>query len=207
MKKGLIVVLMFNVNLLYSQFPAMSDSCIYIVARGTISKQNLISKKFNIFKNTYTHIGLGLITNDEFLIYNVSMDQKIKNSNLLLQSWDKFKNYEDIISLSIWEYKIDAFDFIIIKEYLSVLKNGKIKFDMQFSLENNDFYCSEFVANVLNKSENLEFKPHKKKLISPIKNILEKDTLSYFPVDFFLENQKFKQVYYKSINLSHYEKN
>lgn len=58
-----------------------------------------------------------------------------------------------------------------------------------------------FTANVLNELKMYDYKTNKKATNSLLKNITEKKEFEYFPVDFFLQNPKVKQIFMKTINI------
>jgi hypothetical protein len=169
---------------------------VYLICRGTKNKQNLIAENFNITHKEITHIGLGIIENDSLNIYNVSVDKKTNNSSLIVETWEDFKKLPDIFYIGAWAIKSNKNDTSKLKSILSKYIDKTIAFDYNFNLEDDDnFYCSEFVAKVLNELNTFIYKSYKKETNSILKRITTKDEFDYFPVDFFLQNPEINQVY------------
>lgn len=184
-----IIFCLINIST-YSQ--DFKKNSIYLVCRGTLSKKDLIGEKFNLSNKNITHIGIGLYINNQLKIYNVSDNKVIDNSSLLCESLDEFSNINDIFYLGIWEFKTSKKIIKKIQDNIFSLKN--VKFDKRFRISNdNELYCSEFVANILNSVECFNYKPLIKELNGVEKDILDSDSFEYYPVDFFLQNENFTQ--------------
>lgn len=174
----------------------LSDDSIYLVARGTKSKQFLIGEKFNTTLKNITHIGIGYQENDSLKIFNVSLNKKVNNTSLIIESWDEFTNLSDVFYIGVWELKCGKEKLEEIKVLLNNYLETPIEFDNRFNIEDNDkLYCSEFVVKVLNQAAIFDFKPEGKEVTSLLKNMTDKEMFYYFPVDFFLQDSEIKQIY------------
>jgi hypothetical protein len=174
----------------------LNEDNVYLICRGTKNKQNLIAENFNMAHKEITHIGLGLIENNSLNIYNISVDKKVNNSSLVVETWEDFKNLPDIFYIGAWAIPSHKNDIAKLKSILRKYTEMEIAFDYDFNLEdNNNFYCSEFVAKVLNELDRFIFTTFKKEAISILKRIINKDEFEYFPVDFFLQNPDIIPVY------------
>ena len=72
----------------------------------------------------------------------------------------------------------------------------EIGFDHNFDLNDNEnLYCSEFVAKILNELNIFKYHSVKKKSNRILKKLTEKEEFEYFPVDFFIQNSNLTQVY------------
>lgn len=195
----------FNLCFLLCSFSfgqSLNEDNIYLICRGTKNKQNLIAEKFNSQNKEATHIGIGIVENDSLSIFNISIDKKVNQSSLIIEKWNEFTNLPDIFYLSVWEIESDKEKIIQLKSILNNYFKEIIDFDYNFSLDDdNNLYCSEFVAKVLNKLNIFHYETNKKPTNSLLKNITDKEEFEYFPVDFFLQNPQAKQIYLKTINI------
>ncbi len=171
---------------------------IYIFARSTKSKVNFIAEDFNLNDKFITHIGIGYYENDTIKIYNVSNDVKnINNSALLVDNYKTFINVNDVISVSIWSLKVNNKKMKTFIKNIKSFENLKIDFDNNFILnDDNILYCSEFVYNVLNMTDDkkFHFNPISKRLNQFYSNVLKRLELVYIPVDFY-QSLNFKKVF------------
>lgn len=173
---------------------------LYMIARGTKSKQGIISKNFNSADTNITHIGLAYyeLPTRKLKIYNISTEKKLKNA-LVVESIEEFVSPKDIFYLGIWECSLKKSQFLKVKKVLSGYERRLITFDYDFDLQNADssLYCSEFCWNILNSVSTGQFsyKP-KTKLVtnSFFKNVIGRDTLTYVPVDFFMSFSGFRKM-------------
>lgn len=94
-----------------------------------------------------------------------------------------------------WEIKCSKDNFKNAYLLLQKYNSQKIEFDFDPSTKNG-FYCSEFVYNILYQTDPKRFfyKPICKKIDGFERIISRKDTLCYYPVDFFLEYKNIKEV-------------
>jgi hypothetical protein len=67
--------------------------------------------------------------------------------------------------------------------------NSLNPYDYEFNIHNQNYYCSEFVANILNSISNFKFIPTK-----------TNNSFEYYSADFFMSDSRFKQVHINEIN-------
>lgn len=172
---------------------------IYLVCRSSQSKKNIIAEDFNLKDSLVTHIGLGYVENDSLMVFNVSNDKKNRNnSSLLKESLNSFFKQDGIDYYSVWEYKTNSNEMNKLKSVIAEYLNRKIDFDFSFRMNKNDeLYCSEFVHEVLLKTnaEKFYFLPETRKLNPFYSRALHRETLEYIPVDFFTKFNVFTKVY------------
>lgn len=169
---------------------------IYLIYRGTNAKRNLVAKDFNISSCPATHIGLGLLLNNQSLIFNVSSDIIRNGSSLICDTpFSFYDNTPDLFYGSIFSRKITIKEKKLLITNLTVLQKRKIAFDNKFTLSDDDtMYCSEFVIKMISKTYNEKYTATKLELKSFIyKKYFDSNYLLYFPVDFLLFNRKFKK--------------
>lgn len=178
-------------------FNNFKKNAFYLIAKGTRSKSYLIAKNFNVRDENITHVGIGFLENGEFKIFHVT---DVNKNAFKINTINQFVNDQSTYYLGIWESKISKSKFNKLKNICKNYKNKNVIFDYSFQLNNNEFklYCSEFCENVLKKI-GFKFKPYYKKLNPFYKNVLKRDILEYFPVDFFQMNKNFKLVYEKKL--------
>ena len=188
--------------LLNSQILFKKDA-IYIFARSTEHKVNIIAEDFNLQDKQITHIGIGYFENDSIKIFNVSnFETDEKGSALISESYASFVDLSDVTYSSIWKLKSDEKEIAKLKSILEEYSKDKIKFDDFFILdESNDYYCSEFIYRVLKKvnRNKFGFNPINKKLNAFYSNALHRIEFVYIPVDFFQSFTIFEKVYEKNL--------
>ncbi|MFT4061207.1 MAG: hypothetical protein QM642_02500 [Edaphocola sp.] len=87
---------------------------------------------------------------------------------------------------------------IKLKSVITKYTEKSINFDYRFNLNDNEnFYCSEFVAKTLNELNGFQYKSIKKESNKLLKSIIKADVFEYFPVDFFLQNPNITKIYEK----------
>jgi len=180
---------------------SFEEEVVYIVARSTQSKEGLVASNFNIKDKVLSHIGIGYVEDNELMIYNISnyrVDRK--GSSLLKETLHEFTSEKSTVYFSVWKYKPNKRDFITLKRKLTGMLSETLSFDNEFTLDNEDLYCSEFVFNILNDLNLTSFKPVKKNLGMMYSLALGRKTLVYIPVDFFLSEEKFKFIYEEVLN-------
>ena len=111
---------------------------IYLVCRGTTNKQNFIAENFNISNREITHIGIGLYEKDSLNIYNISIDKKINNSSLIIETLKDFISINDIFHIEIWEINANKENKIKLKSILNRYIEKEIGFDHNFDLNDNE---------------------------------------------------------------------
>lgn len=206
MKSNIIILfLLLNIKS-FSQDDPGSKYSIYIFTRSTELKAAYIAKDFNIVDSLSTHIGIGFRKNGEYEIYNVTNDKTINSSALLCENLDSFINVNGLKYYSIWEYKTNSEEIDIIYKILNEYIASTIVFDYDFFIEsNNKLYCSEFVYDVLQKTnvDKFYYKPIKVDLNQFYRRVLNRSNLEYIPVDFFRQMNLFKKIhenYLQNIN-------
>ncbi len=177
---------------------------IFLITRGTKTKQNIISKGFSLVDSNTTHIGIGLwdAGNNRMSILNVN---SIRNKNAL--TLDNFETYSadpDIFYISIWVCELSKKEYQKTIQLFSLRSSSHINFDFDFDLHNdkNTLYCSEFCWSFLNEldSEKFSFKPTTKTLINNLQKLyLKKSKIEYIPVDFFETSKYFKKIFESKI--------
>jgi uncharacterized protein YaaR (DUF327 family) len=159
----------------------------------------MIAEDFNLKDSLITHIGLGYVEKDSLVVFNVSNDKKNSNhSSLLRESLNSFINQDGITYYSVWEYKTNASAMDKFKSVIAEYLKRRIDFDYSFKMnKDNELYCSEFVSEVLSKTDAKKFHclPTTKKLNPFYSRALHRETLEYIPVDFFTKFNVFTKVY------------
>lgn len=174
-----------------------NDQSIYLIQRGTTGKLGNLAKDFNI-KNKYaSHLGIGFVEDHHLIIYHVYVDKNKKNNhNLFIENITDFIKPEDLNYLSIWKLKdINANKLESIKESLKKSEKENINFDYVFDESDKEYYCSEFIVKKLKINNITIMSEHQKKVTGMKKQILKKDTLTYFPVDGFESTHKAEKIF------------
>ncbi|MDH6254100.1 hypothetical protein M2347_003827 [Chryseobacterium sp. H1D6B] len=169
---------------------------LYLVQRGTTGKLGNVAKEFNISNKYASHLGIGFIENNTLTIYHVYVDKNPQNTFLYIESIDNFIKPEDLNYLSVWKLKnIAPTKFNAVKNSLIQSEKEKINFDFNFDESDKAYYCSEYIVKELKKNGVEIMTEHKKDLSGMIKQILKKDTLTYFPVDGFENTHKAVKIF------------
>ncbi len=185
----------------YSQsyFSNFDNNKIYILARGTKSKQNIIVKVFNISDTNFTHIGIGYfdIETNKFNIYNINPSRG--QNAFTIDSIPSFISPPDIYYYGIWEINIGLRKVNKARKVMQKYKKLTVNFDYDFLLDNrkSSLYCSEFVWLFLNEisHSHFNFLPVSKELnFDNLNSLLNRKTFIYIPVDFFLQNKCIKKI-------------
>lgn len=175
-----------------------TEEMIYIVCRGTKSKQGIISKNFNLLDKNITHIGIGIFIKNKFKVYNVTNDIGYKTNSFVIETLESFLNRQDLRYCAIWSLKRPKGLRQRIIENCESYRDKFIYFDNVFNLNNGDsLYCSEFVVKILNASG---IKPSIKptlKILNDyfLEQISGQKQISYYSVDFFLNFRSIKKIY------------
>jgi len=168
----------------------------YLIFRSTENKINIIAKDFNISDTLMTHVGLGIYFENKIMIYNIDVsdiDSALKVDNL-----ESFTSINQIKAFSIWKLPVNNTQYRKLKNYLLDLRNNFFEFDYSFTRNNKKYYCSEFVYEMLLKSNIIKQTLYvSKELNSFYSKALKKDTLIYIPVDSFLYLENIELVFYK----------
>lgn len=167
---------------------------IYLFLKKTDTKYNKIISNYNVNNTNFSHVGIGFIEKNSIVIYEVINKEKGKNC-LSKTNINSFYNIDEMIySGTILCIKNTTQDHILkIKE---IIKDYSfINYDSTFEIKNdNYFYCSEFVVDVLNRAKVMRFKKYKKELIDFHAHVLKRDTLEYYPVDMFYKNENIEII-------------
>ena len=194
----LVSLLFLTLNANCQEPEKKEANSIYLVCRGTKSKINIVARDFNLKDSLLTHIGIGFIEDNQFLVYNVSNFKKNTNgSSLIKESLESFVNLDDIVYYSVWKIQSNEEEINKLKTIVSEFEKRTINFDYSFELKEDDYYyCSEFVYEVLKKlnSSKYNFSPTTITLNSFYSKALKKEKFDYIPVDFFLTDNLFKKV-------------
>lgn len=175
------------------------EKSLYFFCRGTLRKSSLIAQKFNIADTNITHVGLGFFELSKPVIFHVSDYSCTPGSALRKDSLQSFLDTQDIYYFSIWQYKTDEIVVKKAKEACLQMSRKPIWFDGSFIIANDDsLYCSEFCARVLNNLDVavLKYDPITIELNNAFfQSVLERNFLTYFPVDFFQSSNLFTKVF------------
>jgi len=165
----------------------LNDSTIYFFCRGTKAKTALISEKFNIQDKFSSHVGIGYFDGQKVKIYNVS-DEKSKNeSALVIDSLDSFIT-EKTYYFAIYKCNNNYDDLMRMQAACDAFSEKPIAFDFSFTIDNgNNFYCSEFCATVIMQTNSVKYNyaPSDVILDALTAAYLKRQSLTYYPVDFF----------------------
>ena len=95
-------------------------------------------------------------------------------------------------------FRINDINKDIIYSNIDSLKDTVIEFDNEFKLQNQKYYCSEFVVEQIG-IKNLKIQ---KKYVSNIQHrlFIGRDTLDYYPVDIFYKHPNFTKIYEKDFS-------
>lgn len=173
------------------------DNQIYIVLRGTETKAGLIVNQFNIYDSNPSHIGIGIYKNDDFLIYNVSDNYNEKRKdNLFIETLEDFVSVDGTVYYSIWKVNNLSFnEFEKIDKKLEESVEKKYIFDKYITLNNNEYYCTEYVVEMLSDKRDFEFTLREEEINGVVKLYLKRDSLIYYPVDGFIKDNQVTKIY------------
>ncbi|MEP5256128.1 MAG: hypothetical protein ABJQ39_13785 [Winogradskyella arenosi] len=189
------LIVVFNLNAFGQDLT--ENNSIFIFTRSTALKVNYIAKDFNLSDSLSTHIGVGYKIDNEYKIYNVSYDKVENNTALICEDLETFIGVNDIVQFSIWKFTLDVNQINRFKKAIKEYLEKQIIFDKRFQIKDDDaFYCSEFVYNILNKTDSVKFgfEPISKELNEFYAIALGRKILKYIPVDFFQTFAFFEKV-------------
>lgn len=176
---------------------SLDSTSLYIVGKLSNAKSSYV-RKYNDFYKDINHISIGYFIGDEFYISHVS-DREDSKDAFIIEKWDNYllssSGYKKIV---IWEYSGMYLNKNRFQNTIERYKESKVVFDFDFDLNNSKdtVYCSEFCYNILKESiSGISFEPRTIILDDLEKAYLGRDTLTYYPVDFFLVHPDFKKVY------------
>ena len=164
---------------------------VYIVLLGIDDKISDYIKKYNYIPNSkYNHVALLCIEDNQKIIYDVH-PRKIKfTKKISVQTLNEFIEFSDknVNYFGVW--KIPWIKSNQLEKLINL--NLKITYDYKFENKSNlKLYCSEFVAKTIDKSLSIPFKwiIIKRNLGKVEKYLLKKDSIEYYPTDFFLKTR------------------
>ena len=172
---------------------------IYLVFRGTKTKQGFFARDFNILDSLSSHVGLALYYKKGWRVFHIS-DYNDRFSDIRNHPTNVFFNIkkEKINYISVWGIRNLSFaDVSRIKKDVIGYESKKIKFDKVFVLDNkNKLYCSEFVNNIFTELDSVKYKIPltERKLSGLYKQYFQKETLLYYSVDAFHLNSSFYKI-------------
>lgn len=175
------------------------ENSLYFFCRGTLRKSSLIAQKFNIADTNITHVALGFFEMGKPVIFHVSDNCSVPGCALRIDSLQSFLNTQDIYYFSIWQFKTDEIVVKKAKKACLEMFSKPIWFDGSFIIANDDsLYCSEFCARILNNlgEAAIKFDPITVELKNAFfQSVLERNYLTYFPVDFFQNSNLFSKLF------------
>lgn len=172
------------------------EKTIYIVLRGTDSKSGWIAKKYNHIDNNASHVAIGLKYDQQFKVIHISDELSERNDNLFHENIYDFISRDDLIYVSIWKLKkIDINTFHKIKESIEKSTFTIQEFDKKIMINNDFYYCSEYVNDILEYNNIKIFYKKKIKINGIVKSYLGRDTLEYYPVDGFMESERVENIF------------
>ena len=166
----------------------------YLVLLGNKNKlSDKIKNGFNYLKNSkYNHVGFLIISSSGLHIIDVHPDAIRKFPFLIKKDFrNLILNHNNQIEyISIWKIKNLKSETLLGKLNFKDTIHYDYNFDNKTS---NKLYCSEFVAKTLENifHEDSKFILLTKKLNKLEEMILRKDSIQYYPVDFFIKNSHF----------------
>ena len=181
----------------FSKIP-LDDATFYIVSRGTNSKAGMVASVFNTVEYCSTHVGLAIAEDGELQVYHVANDNPDHKTALVKESAEAFSACEGAVYFSIWQYQSSLEVLPKLNSLLQDYAAKEILFDYDFDAsDDSKMYCSEFCVKVLRTVNDYAFN-------FPLATIrldalcafaLGKETLVYWPVDFYQTSGDFKKVY------------
>ncbi len=172
---------------------SFQKECIYIVGKGNQAKNQLIAKTYNLSHDELTHVGIGFVDNNELKIYEITPN-KGSSTKIEEVNWTDFCS-DSYTFIGVWEVKSDNSEIGRLKKYLKHNQSSGIKYDFRFDLAtDNELYCSELVVKALNSLGSFNILPSVKHLPEKHKLLLATDSLKYYPVDFFINDTRFKKI-------------
>ncbi|MBT0608860.1 hypothetical protein [Aequorivita echinoideorum] len=111
----------------------LKNENIYLVFRGTATKEGFLSKEFNLKNPKPSHVGIAVFDNS-WKIYHV-LNSPSNISALKMETFNKFLNTDEmkILNASVWEIKnISKSQRKLIKNELNKLESKIVIFDRAF---------------------------------------------------------------------------
>lgn len=195
----LIIGVIFIVLITYVTFTyirlnkIIKKDCIYLIFRGSDSKYGRVITEFNQYNRFENHVGVLVYQEKNWFVFHY-IDTKLEG--VFKEKLDLFITHKNITRYSIWKIEDFCYDQNP-RTFLNDKKFNTIKYDMDFSLNNNDLYCSEFVTLFLEDVDSIRFNfiPQKIKIGNILGAFFGRDTLEYYPVDIFQTHPDIIKVY------------
>lgn len=163
---------------------------IFLIFRGTETKEGIIAKEFNKNNPNPSHVGIMIFDRGNWNIYHV-IDNGNRNA-FTKSSFEEFCKLENgkITYLALYQFKeFSQFNRSKLLKNIASFNKKKIEFDKSFHINNgkSKLYCSEFIVNLLEDCFLITIPIHKIPLKSISSTYLKRDTLYYYPVDSLME--------------------
>ena len=174
------------------------DRSLYLFCRATKNKLSLACARYNIIDSNITHVAIGFTSKGRIIIYNVTDDPQAKNA-FRLETINSFLAVPAIYRFAVWKFIQPVCSPRKLKRHCDKYFKYPVRFDSKLDLCNGDtkLYCSEFVANTLNRClpRLFNYQPTQAPLTGRFEQLyLGKTSLCYYPPDFFLSDQRFVLV-------------
>lgn len=177
---------------------SLNQDSFYLAFRSGDSKESQMSIRYNLIDTTFSHVGL-LIYKKKWVVVNIFSTEN--DSDFRLDDATSFFYPADmnVSRGGIYEpnQEPDMSSIVYLRRRIDSFYENKhsIKFDYKFSLENDKYYCSELVVQLLSKGNFCyNFEPNKKVLTELESSFLGVDTLIYYPVDKLQCDSRFTQL-------------
>lgn len=186
----------------------LQEDNVYLLFRGTNSKEGLVARSYNTLNPNVSHVGILLFSDKKWLVHHISEDTKQKSalrSNSINEFLDCNTLKIDYVAIS----NVNA-NYNCVKKTIINLQGENIVFDWQFSLTNeeNKLYCSEFVVRII---ESCTSEPKIQSVtikLNPLHSLItSKDSLDCYPVDILINNEHtslIKEWYFDCLHVSQY---
>lgn len=169
--------------------PKFDEEHLYIVARVTKNKSPII-QQFNLTTATFNHIALGLFEKERLNLYDFSDGDY---NGFHKQNLSSFIT-EETTAIFIYATRITDIQRCYLLKQLDAYTD--LKFDHEFDLKNEHFYCSEFCFTILNTIFPDRYESRTIPVSDPfMKAYLKRDLFEYIPVDFFLLSDQFSLLW------------
>ena len=175
----------------------LNDSTIYFFIRGTKAKTVITTEKCNIQDQFSSHVGIGYFDGKQLKIYSVSNENSENESALKIDSLESFFTSKTKY-FAIYKCNNNYEELMIMQSVCDNFAQQKITFDDKFEIDNgNAFYSTEFCANVIKQTnpKKYNYAPLNVNLDETSAAYLGRETLQYFPVDFFQTQNNCSKIY------------
>lgn len=139
-----------------------------------------------------THTGIGISVDSTFLIFDIN---PVPSGNAIsIGDFSSFINDPGLTYYGIWKLRLSGKQKKTLRKQLKSIIKKPVAFDFSFDLNNgrDSLYCSEFCWRLTNSlGEGFRYQPasvETKEL--GLQQLLQRDTLEYIPVDYFLTFKK-----------------